>query len=110
MIEIIAIIRPNKVADTKKVLLEIDRPGFTCIKAKGRGKEPVERMMPDGTIISTKLNNKRVFIVEARNEDEKLIVDAIMRVNSTGEPGDGKIFVVNLERSYNVRKGNCIRE
>lgn len=105
MIEIMAVVRPNKTADTKKVLLELGRPGFTCVRVSGRGRESVERLLPDGSKIHTLLNNKRLFIIEAEDEDEKLIVDALMKVNSTGTQGDGKIFVVDLGSSYSVREG-----
>lgn len=105
MVEIIAIVRPNKTAETKKALLEIGKPGFTCVRVSGRGKQAVERTFMDGSIITTGLNNKRLFIIEAEDEDEKMIVEKLMEVNCTGCHGDGRIFIVNLEKTYSVREG-----
>jgi nitrogen regulatory protein PII 2 len=105
MVEIIAIVRPNKVAETKSALLDIGTPGFTCVRVSGRGKQAVQRTFMDGSVITTGLNNKRLFIVEAEDEDEEKIVTKLMEVNCTGNHGDGKIFTVNLEKSYSVRQG-----
>lgn len=105
MVEIIAIVRPNKTAETKKALLEIGKPGFTCVRVSGRGKQAVERTFMDGSVITTGLNNKRLFIIEAEDEDEEMIVQKLMDVNCTGSHGDGRIFTVNLEKSYSVREG-----
>ena len=105
MIEIMAIVRPNKVAETKNALLEIGKPGFTCMRVSGRGKQAVVRTFVDGSVITTGLNNKRMFIIEAEDEDEKLIVQKLMEVNCTENHGDGRIFVVDLQKTYSVREG-----
>ncbi|HEY5525020.1 MAG TPA: P-II family nitrogen regulator, partial [Clostridium sp.] len=40
------------------------------------------------------------------NDDEvKTVVDTIMAVNTTGNPGDGKIFIIPIEEVYRVRDG-----
>ena len=48
MVEIIAIVRPNKTAETKQALLDIGKPGFTCVRVSGRGKQAVVRTCMDG--------------------------------------------------------------
>ena len=103
MVEILAVIRPNKLADTKKKLIETGYPGFTCQKAIGRGKKPAAFMLADGTKIRTDLVNKRVLNIIVPDEAEEDVVKAIINVNSTGTQGDGKIFVCPIETSYNVR-------
>ena len=108
MVEIIAIVRPNKTAETKQALLDIGKPGFTCVRVSGRGKQAVVRTFMDGSVITTGLNNKRMFIIEAENDDEQLIVDKLMAVNCTGEHGDGRIFTVDLQSSYSVREGKVM--
>ncbi len=108
MVEIIAIVRPNKTAETKQALLDIGKPGFICVRVSGRGKQAVVRTFMDGSVITTGLNNKRMFIIEAENDDEQLIVDKLMAVNCTGEHGDGRIFTVDLQSSYSVREGKVM--
>ncbi|MDD8049094.1 MAG: P-II family nitrogen regulator [Thomasclavelia sp.] len=102
MIEIIAIIRPNKTSATKQALIDVGLPGYTCIKAFGRGKKPVDISLPDGTTISTKLMNKRVFLIVVPNESKEEVIKTILKVNSTGLPGDGKIFTINISDTYNI--------
>lgn len=106
MVEIIAIVRPNKTAATKQALLEIGYPAFTCIKVTGRGKKPVNASIAGDSLLRTKLLAKRFFVIEAEDEAEKTVVEKLMEVNCTGAPGDGKIFVVPVDNSYSVRTGN----
>lgn len=110
MVEIIAIVRPNKVEATKKGLQEIGQNGYTCVKVSGRGKKPVSTCLPDGSVIRSKLLSKRLFIIEVNAELEELVVHKLMEVNCTKNHGDGKIFVVPLLHSYRVRAKELIGE
>ncbi len=103
MVEIFAIIRPQRLTETKEKLVEIGYPAFTCIQAKGRGKKPVDFLLADGTQIRTSLVAKRVLIIVVPRSVHKEVIRAIMSVNSTGNPGDGKIFVSRVEKTYRVR-------
>lgn len=103
MVEILAIIRPQKLSETKKKLIETGYPGFTCHKAMGRGKKPVAFLLADGTSIRTDLVGKRMLNIMVPDEAEDDVVKAIIEVNSTGNPGDGKLFVMPIEKSYRVR-------
>ncbi|MFI3213544.1 MAG: P-II family nitrogen regulator [Eubacteriales bacterium] len=108
MVEIFAIIRPQRLTETKNKLVEIGYPAFTCMQAKGRGKKPIDYFLADGTHIRTSLVSKRVLIIVVPKEVAKIVVKAIMCVNSTGNPGDGKIFVSPVEKSYRVRSRSLI--
>lgn len=108
MVEIMAIIRPQKTAATKKALIDINHPGYTCIKAVGRGKKSIDLILQDGSHIQTKLVNKRIFLIVVEDEAKDEVIKAIMNVNSTGNPGDGKIFVSQVSDSYQVRKEGAL--
>lgn len=103
MIEIMAVVRPNKTSATKQALIDINYPGYTCIKAIGRGKKSVEVILNDGSSLQTKLVTKRVFLIVVEDEAKDEVIEAIMKANSTGNPGDGKIFVSKIEESRHVR-------
>lgn len=103
MVEIIAIIRPNRLSETKQKLIEAGYPGYTCHRAMGRGKKPVDFLLADGTKIRTNLVSKRILNIMVPDEGRMEVIKAIMAANSTGNPGDGKIFVCPVEKSYNVR-------
>lgn len=118
MKEVMAVIRLNKVNQTKKALAEAGFPSFTCRRVLGRGKKSVDYELFDGCIslnefqpsplaenLSEKgrLIPKRLFTLIVNDEDVKKVVDILINVNSTSTPGDGKIFVLPVEEVYRVR-------
>jgi len=120
MKEIIAIVRLNKVNVTKEALMQAGFPAFTCRKVQGRGKKAmdaklVRMILEDGELPvsqmgeyfteSVRLIPKRVFTLIIKDEDVKNVVEAIMDANSTGNPGDGKIFVLPVMEAYRISSG-----
>ena len=105
MKEILAIIRENKVFQTKLILEEAGFPAFTCRKVFGRGKKPVDFLTYDNTIMGSKMLAKRAFILIVNDDDIEKVIKIFMDVNSTGNPGDGKIFVMPIMESYRVSTG-----
>jgi len=120
--EIMAVIRMNKINQTKKALAVQGFNSLTCVKVTGRGKkkvnyELIEKMLEgEEEIIKSKevtesiteghrLISKRMVISVVKDEDVKKVVETIMNVNETGNPGDGKIFVLPIEDAYRVRTG-----
>lgn len=104
-----AIIRMNMVEKTKEALLKGGNPAITCLKVLGRGRQKVDFSMIEDYIPNLmdqkmaeelseihRLISKRLIIILAKDEDVKEIVDEIIEVNRTGNPGDGKIFVINI--------------
>lgn len=123
MKEIMAIVRLNKVNATKNALAEAGFPAFTCRKVMGRGKKVLDLSLvqtildsdemptsPIGEFISetSRLIPKRYFTLIVPDDKVKELVEVIMDVNSTGNPGDGKIFVLPVIESYRVRDGQVV--
>lgn len=120
MKEILAVIRLNKIGATKKALLDENFPAFTGYKVMGRGKAKVNfEMVAEEQAIETadqalaeelselhRLVPKRLIELVVHDEDVQRAVDAIIHVNSTGHPGDGKIFVLPVSEAYQVRTGD----
>jgi len=120
MKEVMAIIRQNKVNQTKEALVKDGYPAFTCLKVLGRGKKTIDLSivqdivdageMPISTIGEaltepTRLIPKRFFTLIVEDEDVAKVVSIIIDNNQTGNPGDGKIFVIPIEESIRVRSG-----
>jgi nitrogen regulatory protein PII 2 len=120
MREIMCFIRMNKVNDTKRALAEHGFPAFTCRKCLGRGKKSIDPellnaviatgempMSPVGENLteSARLIAKRFFTLVVDDKDVKKAVDAIIAANQTGNPGDGKIFVLPITETFSVRTG-----
>lgn len=125
MKEVIAIIRQNKVNVTKQALAEAGIPSFTCRKVLGRGKKLIDMSLlmaivesgeaptaPVGEYLSetNRLIPKRIFTTIVDDDQVELVVNTIMDVNSTGNPGDGKIFVLPILENYRVRDGELTTE
>lgn len=123
MKEIMAIIRMNMVGETKKALAENGFPSITCKYILGRGKKKVNFSMISDYMTEEELNqisdkkimeqisesyrliSKRLILILAKDEDVKKIVDIIIDVNQTGNPGDGKIFVTKVTDVVRIRTG-----
>jgi len=120
MKEVMAIVRLNKVNKTKESLADAGFPAFTCRKVLGRGKKSVDLsvlqdvmesgMLPVSTVgenftEATRLIPKRVFTLVVNDKDVEKVVNTIIDVNTTGNAGDGKIFVLPIFESYTVRSG-----
>lgn len=112
MKEIIAIIRPKKMAQTKDVLDTLGFPAMTACRVMGRGKQKAiigevsfdvqkpELLEEKGTM---NYIPKRMISLVVPDEDTSLVVEVIMRVNHTGNIGDGKIFVCPIMDAVRVR-------
>ena len=117
MKEVLAVIRMNKINQTKEALVSAGFPAFTGMKGAGRGKRSVDfqvlRAISDDPkvnldVLSTlsqgsRLIPKRVISLVAADELVPDIVGIITKVNQTGTPGDGKIFVLPVSEVYRIR-------
>ena len=104
MIQVKAIVRPEKVHAVMKALLDGGFPAVTKIDVFGRGKQ---RGLKVGEVTYDELPKEMLLIV-AKNEDQTAIISTILRSARTGDKGamgDGKIFVSTVEESYTISKG-----
>ena len=107
MKEIMAIVRINKMNETKRALSAAGFTGLTAAgKVHGRGKGMVDYQLIKGAEEgyqeavaqlgkSPRLMSKRLLTLVVTDDEKKdLAVETIIKVNSNGNPGDGKIFVL----------------
>lgn len=130
MKEITAIIRRDKLPETKKVLEELGYPSLTIQSVDGRGKQKgamcaeMDSEMPDSYCTAVRLKPtpstyalehtlpkialfvpKRLLTIVVPDDLVSKIVKSIIKVNKTGRNGDGKIFVSPVETALRVRTG-----
>ncbi|WP_048189765.1 P-II family nitrogen regulator [Methanobacterium sp. SMA-27] len=112
MKEIMAIIRPKKVTKTKEVLDSLGFPAMNAIRVMGRGKQrailneiSIEINEPELLDMEGSMHYipKRMLSLVVPDEDVSLVVEAILKVNHTGQIGDGKVFVCPVEEALRVR-------
>lgn len=99
-----AIVRPEKVHDVMKSLLDAGFPAATKLDVFGRGKQ---RGLKVGEITYDELP-KEMLIVVVKDSDKDLVIETITksaRTNGKGAFGDGKIFISPVEEVYTVSSG-----
>jgi nitrogen regulatory protein PII 1 len=99
-----AVVRPEKVHEVMKALLEAGFPAVTKMDVFGRGKQ---RGLKAGEITYDELP-KEMLLVVVPDPDKDLVVDTVMKSARTGEKGtfgDGKIFISKVEETYTVSHG-----
>jgi nitrogen regulatory protein PII 2 len=114
MKEILAIIRMNKMNETKRALADAGVSSLTARKVVGRGKGKVDYLLLQGAEEGfdeaiqqlgpgPKLIPKRMLNIVVTDDKVDLVVKTIIKVNKTGSPGDGKIFVESVMDAVRVR-------
>jgi len=114
MKEVMAIIRMNKINQTKKALLENGISSLHARECLGRGKGLVDLDVLKGAEQgyeeaisqlgnSQRLIPKRIISIVLPDTMVGNAVSAIMTTNQTGKPGDGKIFILPVYDSIRIR-------
>lgn len=103
---ITAIIRPEMLAPVKEALFAVGVTGITITRASGHGgeREMLEQVRGRGYIVE--FHEKVQLTIAVSDDFADPTVDAIVKSARTGEVGDGKIFVQNVERIIRIRTGD----
>lgn len=105
----VIIIRPHLYRKTVDALEQKGFYAFSAITVLGRGKKRVEFSVADGSQLSDagihRFMTKKMLLVYINDDDEKLLVDTVMKSNQTGQQGDGRIFIIPLKRAVRLRTG-----
>jgi nitrogen regulatory protein P-II 1 len=104
MKKIEAIIRKSKFEDVKVALQAVDIHFFTYWDATGIGKS-TEKMIFRGKAYDTSKIQRISLSIIVRDQNLQKTVDSIIKSGKTGEMGDGKIFISNIEEVYRIRNG-----
>ena len=100
-----AIIRPDKLNDVLKVLFQADVRGLTVSHVRGHGGETESVETYRGMTVKMELAEKIMLDIGVSESFVDTTVEAILQVARTGEVGDGKIFVLPVEKIYRIRTG-----
>ncbi|MBO9574947.1 MAG: P-II family nitrogen regulator [Sphingobium sp.] len=105
MKKIEAIIKPFKLDEVKEALHEVGVSGITVTEAKGFGRQKGHTELYRGAeyVVDFLPKVKLEAVVEDAMADR--VVEAIANAAKTGRIGDGKIFVVPVEKAVRIRTG-----
>jgi nitrogen regulatory protein P-II 1 len=99
-----AIIRKSKFSNVKKALHEVGINFFSYWDVTGLGNEK-EGHVYRGVSYSTSDIQRRYLSIVVNDDYEEVTINAILTAGSTGDVGDGKIFVSQVDEVYRIRTG-----
>ena len=105
---IIAIIQPSKLEAVKAALTEVEVFRLTVMDVQGFGRQKGHAELYRGHEISVNLLRKVQLQIAVNDDFVEPTVNAIIkggRTGPTGEIGDGKIFVTEVEEAVRIRTG-----
>ena len=103
-----AIIRPNKVDDVKDALAKLNISGITVTEVRGHGKQKGHTAVYRGKEYNVSLLPKMQVETVVSDAIAEEAIRAIVEAARTGEIGDGRVFVLPVERSYRIRTGELV--
>lgn len=103
---VIAIVRPEKVNDVLEALYRAEVRGISMSRVQGHGGELDRVETYRGTTVKMGLAEKVRFEVAVSDDFVEPTIEALCAGARTGQVGDGKIFVVPLERAVRIRTGD----
>ncbi len=100
-----AIVRLSRFEDIRKELASIDVPFFTMNEVRGIGLQKGETMVYRGSTYDADYIARLQINIYTTDDKVEEIIAAITKAGSTGEIGDGKIAVLNMDSLTRVRTG-----
>lgn len=99
-------IRPEKLEQVKKGLFDLGVRGMTITEVKGHGTQRGIKLMGRGGEYCVEWIDKiRLEMVLNEKQDVEEVIEIIMENAVTGNPGDGKIFIMPVEDAIRIRTG-----
>ncbi|MFB6167271.1 MAG: ammonium transporter, partial [Haloferacaceae archaeon] len=103
---VMAIVRPEKLGAVKQAVAEAGAPSITVSNVSGRGTQAAKTGQWRGEEYVVDLHQKVKVECVVSDVPAQEVAEAIREAAATGEPGDGKVFVVPVEDALQVRTGN----
>ena len=102
MKKIEAIVRKSKFEDVKQALSDVGIEWFSYWDITGLGKSTEEQIVR-GQVFQSSYIHRRMLSIVVRDINLEKTVNAILDSAWTGETGDGKIFVYDIEDTFRIR-------
>ncbi|HEX2938044.1 MAG TPA: P-II family nitrogen regulator [Ruminiclostridium sp.] len=100
-----AIIRAEKLEDIKQELNKLDVKGITITQVVGCGNQKGQKSIYRGTVVELTLLPKIKLEIVCEDKRSEEIIKLICKTAKTGEIGDGKIFVYDINDIVRIRTG-----
>jgi nitrogen regulatory protein PII len=107
---IVAIIKPSKLDDVREALLGVGVAGMTVAEVRGFGRQGGHKEIYRGAEYDVNFVPKVRIEVAVDDDIADRAVEAIGEAAKTGQIGDGKIFVLELQAAQRIRTGEQGRD
>ena len=102
---VVAIIRPERLNEVLEALYRAEVRGLTISRVRGHGGETEAVETYRGMTVKVELHDKVRLEIGVSDPFVEPTVRAILAAGKTGEVGDGKVFVMPVEKVYRIRTG-----
>ncbi|MEP1206967.1 MAG: P-II family nitrogen regulator [Rhizobiaceae bacterium] len=102
---IMAIIKPFKLDEVRDALSEIGVQGLTVTEVKGYGRQKGQSEIYRGAEYAVHFVPKLKLEIAVSAEQASQVAETLREAASTGQIGDGKLFVLDLEQAMRIRTG-----
>jgi nitrogen regulatory protein P-II 2 len=102
---LIAVIKPFKLDAVREALAEVGVQGMTVTEVRGFGRQTGHTELYRGAEYTVDLLPKIKLEVALPDDMTEKACDAILKAAKTGQIGDGKIFVYDLDQTVRIRTG-----
>lgn len=102
---VVAVVRPERLSAVLESLFRAEVRGLTISRVQGHGGETERVETYRGTTVKMELSEKVRLEIGVSDHFVEPTVQAILRAARTGEVGDGKVFVLPVEKVYRIRSG-----
>ena len=102
---VMAIIKPFKLDEVRDALTAAGVHGLTVTEVKGYGRQKGHTEIYRGTEYAVNFLPKIKIEVAVSSDQANKVVDAITAAAKTGQIGDGKIFIWDIDHAVRIRTG-----
>ncbi|WP_210496374.1 P-II family nitrogen regulator [Microvirga antarctica] len=102
---VMAVIKPFKLDEVRDALTALGVHGLTVTEVKGYGRQKGHTEIYRGAEYAVSFLPKLKIEVAVASDLVPSVIDAIIASARTGQIGDGKIFVLSLEKAVRIRTG-----
>ncbi|MDP8244951.1 MAG: P-II family nitrogen regulator [Candidatus Hinthialibacter antarcticus] len=110
MNKIEAIIRPHKLDAMKTALEELGVVGMTVTEVRGYGRQRGHQEIYRGREYTVEFQPKIKVEVVVKKDMTERVIDTIRSAVNTGQVGDGKMFIYDLNDAVRIRTGERSNE
>jgi nitrogen regulatory protein P-II 2 len=102
---IVAVVQPFKLEDVRDALTGIGVHGLTVTETKGYGRQRGHTEIYRGAEYAVDFLPKLKLEIAVPADQADKVAETIMAAARTGQVGDGKIFVFDLQQAVRIRTG-----